>query len=503
MLGHLLAGFGLALSPDNLVACFVGVLVGTLTGVLPGFGTPTAMAVLLALTFGMDPTTGIIMLAGIYYGAMYGGSTTAILVNMPGEEPAIVTTLDGYQMARRGRAGAALAVSALGSWVAGTLAVVGLMLFAPPLARLAVSFGPPEYFAIAVFGLVVLSTITSGALSRSFLMILAGLMMGTVGMDTVSGGIRFAFGISGLAKGLEFVVVAIGLLGLGEVFSVVCSPYQVGQVPRVRYRDLYPTRRELGRSAGPWLRGALVGFLTGLIPGPAGTMATLGSYALEKGISRRKEEFGKGAIEGVAGPEAANNAAGQAAFIPLLSLGIPFSPPVAVLLSGLMIHGITPGPLLISNHPQIFWGVVASMYIGNVILLILNLPLVGVFASLLRVSPRILMPVVAVVALVGAYSINNSFFDVWVCLFFGLLGFVMKRCGFEPIPMVIGLVLGPIVEQSFRQALIMGRGNPLFLLSRPVSAAFLIVSAGVIAIRVWYGLRSRVTAPRRQEGEIP
>lgn len=479
----------MALAPQNLLACMVGVTVGTLTGVLPGFGTPTAMAVLLALTFGMDPSTGIIMLAGIYYGAMYGGSTTAILVNMPGEEPAIVTTLDGYQMARKGRAGAALAVAALGSWVAGTLAVIGLMFFAPPLARIAVRFGPPEYFAIAVFGLVVLSTISSGPPSRSFLMIVLGLMMGTVGMDAVSGGIRFSFGISGLTKGLEFVVVAIGLLGLGEVLNVVFSPYEVGDIAKVKFRDLYPTRAELKRSVWPWLRGAVVGFATGLIPGPAGTMATLGSYALEKGISPRKEEFGKGAIEGVAGPEAANNAAGTAAFIPLLALGIPFSPPIAVLLSGLMIHGITPGPLLIPNHPDIFWGVVCSMYVGNVMLLVLNLPLVGVFASLLKISPRILMPVVTVIALVGAYSINNSFFDVWLCLIFGIIGFIMKYCGFEPIPMLIGLVLGPIMEQSFRQTLIMGKGSLLLLFTRPVAAAFLVLAVAMVVVRSWYMVR--------------
>lgn len=482
VLSNLLHGFSIALTWNNLFMCLIGALVGTLTGILPGLGTVTAMVLLLPLTYGMDPTSAIIMLAGIYYGAMYGGSTTAILVNMPGEAPAVVTTFDGYQMGKKGRAGAALAIAAIGSWVAGTLGVLGIMLFAPWLARAALAFGPPEYFAIAVLGLLVLSNLTGKSVIRSILMVVVGLMVGTIGMDPVRGSLRFTIGITELSKGIDLATVTIGLFGLGEILSLAAAEFKPADLIKVRLREMYPNKEELKRSAAPFCRGGVLGFLIGLIPGPAALMASLLSYAVERKISKHPEEFGKGAVEGVAGPEAANNSASAGALVPLLALGLPFAPPAAILLSGLMIHAIIPGPMLITEHPGLFWGLIASMYIGNVMLLVLNLPLVPLFGSLVRMPPKILLPIIVTIAYAGAFSINNSLFDLWLLTIFGAIGYLMKRADFDPAPLVIGLVLGPTLERSFRQGLIMGDGHILSFFQRPISGTILIVTLSVACI---------------------
>lgn len=482
MLDNLLTALLIALQPFNLFACFLGALVGTLVGVLPGIGPTGTMALLLPITYGLGPTAGLIMLAGIWYGAQYGGSTTSILVNVPGEAASVITCIDGYQMARKGRAGAALAIAAIGSWVAGTLGVVGLMLFAPALANIALAFGPPEYFAIAFLGLVVLSNLTGKSPLKSFLMALLGIMLSTVGLDPISGADRFTFGIPELLGGIEFVPITMGLLGIAEILWVVVKPYEIKDVMNVRFRELYPSRLEVKRAIAPTLRGSILGFLIGLMPGPAAVVASFASYGLERKISKRPEEFGQGAIEGVAGPESANNSATSGGLVPLLALGLPFAPPTAVLLGGLMIQGVMPGPLLIQEHPEIFWGVIGSMYVGNLILLVLNLPLVGVFASITKVSPSSVIPSILLLTLVGAYGVNNSLFDVVVMLIAGLAGYLMRKLEFEPAPLVLGLVLGRIMEGALRRSMVIMDGNPWAFFQRPLSGILLSV---VTALFVW------------------
>ena len=479
----LVQGFHAALSPFNLLACFGGVLAGTIAGVLPGIGPVGTMALLLPLSFELPTDSAIIMLAGVYYGAMYGGSTTAILINIPGETPSIVTTFDGYQMTRKGRAGAALAIAALGSFVAGTLGVVGLMLMAPVLARAALRFGPPEFFAVGVFGIILLSNLTSAPFLKSILMSLVGMALGTVGSDLITGRDRFTFGSPELRSGIDFAILTMGMYGLDEVLSVADEPYAVPSLFKVKLRDLYPNREELRRSAAPMLRGGVLGFLVGLIPGPSAFLASLFSYSLEKQLSSHPEEFGKGAVEGVAGPESANNAASAGAMVPLFALGLAFAPPVAVLLSGFMIHGIQPGPLFISQHPALFWSAIASMYIGNAMLLVLNLPLVGLFASLVRTPARFLMPAVALLTMAGAFSLNNSQFDLRILLGATLAGYVLRRAQFEPTPLIIGMVLGPVMERGLRQGLIVTRGDLASFVSRPITATLLAAAMGIVVYR--------------------
>lgn len=492
---NLLHGFGLALSQENVVVCFIGAFLGTVTGVLPGVGPTAAMALLIPVSFGLSPTASLILLSGIYYGAMYGGSTTSILLNIPGEAASVVTCFDGYRLARKGRAGAALAIAAIGSWVAGTIAVVGLMLFAPPLADFALKFGPPEYFAIALLGLMLLSNMTGGGFLKSGLSVICGLMLATIGIDLVSGYTRFTFGFSELLDGLSFAPVIMGLFGLSEVLHVISSPSENHEVLKVRFRELYPTRKEIKQSIWPILRGSLLGFPVGLLPGPSGTLASFSAYKLEKTISSHPEEFGHGAIEGVAGPEAANNSASTASLIPLFALGLPFAPPVAILLSGLMIHGISPGPLFIKEHADIFWTVIASMYIGNVMLLVLNLPLVGVFAALIRTPPKILMPIITAIMVVGAYSVNGQIFDVMVLLIVGIIGYLMKRCHFEPAPLIVGLVLGRLFEESLRQGLGMVNGDFSQFLSRPITALLLGMSLLVVSWNIYQSVTKSKNKP--------
>ena len=475
---HLINGFGIATTIQNLSYCLIGAIVGTIIGVLPGLGPIAGIALLIPATFGLNPTSAIIMLAGIYYGAMYGGSTTSILLNVPGETASVITCIDGYQMAQKGRAGPALAICAIGSFVAGTLGIFGLGFLAPPLAEAALAFGPPEYFSLMVFGFIVLSNVTGGSLIKSLMMAVVGLIVGTIGLDPVTGDARFTYGSVSLLGGIEFVAVAIGLFGIGEVLINVDQPQELldRRVLVPRLRDLYPSLQDLRKSFGAILRGTGIGFGVGLVPGPAPVIATYASYMIERRISKHPEEFGKGAIEGVAGPESANNSACQAAFIPLFVLGIPFAPPTAILLGALLIHGVTPGPMLIGQHPELFWGVVASMYIGNFILLLLNLPFVPVFANILRIPKKILLPLVILFCITGMYTVNNSVFDIWMMLLFGTLGFLMRKWAYAGAPLLLALVLGPKLEVAFRQSLMISHGDFGIFINRPISMVFLLAT---------------------------
>jgi putative tricarboxylic transport membrane protein len=477
-LQYLISGFTVATTAQNLLYCLIGAIVGTLVGILPGLGPIAGIALLIPATFGLNPTSALIMLAGIYYGAMYGGSTTSILINVPGETASVITCIDGYKMAQQGRAGPALAISALGSFIAGTIAIFGLVLIAPPLAAAALAFGPPEFASLMVFGFVVLSNVTGTSLIKALMMAVVGLIIGTIGMDPVTGNERFTFDSAYLLGGIEFVAVAIGVFGLGEVLVNAAKPAEQleGRVLVPRFRDLYPSLADLKRAIGAILRGTGIGFGVGLVPGPAPVIATYASYTVEKRLSKHPEEFGNGAIEGVAGPESANNAATQSAFIPLFVLGIPFGPVTAILLGALLIHGVTPGPLLIAEHPQLFWAVVASMYIGNFILLLLNLPFVPLFANMLRVPKKVLLPLVMLFCVTGMFSVNNSILDIWMMLAFGALGYILRGWAYEGAPLLLGLVLGPKLEVAFRQSVMISHGDFGIFVERPVSAALLLAT---------------------------
>ncbi|MDD4997767.1 MAG: tripartite tricarboxylate transporter permease, partial [Syntrophales bacterium] len=472
---HLFAGFGIATTMANLLYCLLGAVAGTLVGILPGLGPIAGIALLIPITFGLSPTSAIIMLCGIYYGAMYGGSTTSILLNVPGETASVITCIEGYQMAQRGKAGPALAMCAIGSFVAGTLAIFGMVFLAPPLAQAALAFGPPEYFSLMVCGFIVLSNVTGGSLLKSLMMAVVGLIIGTVGLDPVTGDYRFTFDTTYLLSGIEFVAVAIGLFGIAEVLANADQPSEKLEqsVIMPRFRDLFPSLQDLRRSIGAILRGAGIGFGVGLVPGPAPVLATYASYMTEKRVSRHPEAFGKGAIEGLAGPEAANNAACQAAFIPLFVLGIPFAPPTAILLGALMIHGVVPGPMMIREHPDVFWGVIASMYIGNFLLLLLNLPFVPFFASILRIPKKILLPLVMLFCITGMYTVNNSVNDIWLMLSMGILGYMMRKWVYDAAPLLLALVIGPKMEVAFRQSLMLSHGDFGVFVERPFSLAFL------------------------------
>lgn len=494
-LSNLAMGFSVALTGTNLLACFIGVLVGTLVGVLPGIGPIGAMALLIPTTFNMGPVSALIMLSGIFYGSMYGGSTTTILVNVPGEAASVVTAIDGYQMARRGRAGAALSVAAVGSFVAGTLGVVAMMFFAPALADFALEFGPPEFFCLSLFGLLFLSQLGAGSALKSFLMVGLGLALGTVGMDIIVGVPRFTFGQMELGQGVRLVPVAMGLYGIAEVLAVAERAVGIPRVIKVKLRELFPSRQEWRRAIPPMFRGGALGFALGIIPGPAAILSTFASYGLERKLSKHQEDFGKGAIEGVAGPESANNGATSAGMMPLLALGIPFAPPVALLLGALTIHGIQPGPLLISEHPEIFWGLVASMYIGNAILLVLNLPLVGLFANVLRLPQHLLMGVILILCLVGTYSVNNSFLDIYILIGMGIVGYILRKLKFDMASLILALVLGPTLENSLRQSLFMARGDLMYILGRPYTAVMLSVGLTVLILRPLVRRRRSGSAP--------
>jgi len=472
-------GFSVALSPGVLWYGFIGCVVGTLVGVLPGVGPLAGISLLLPATFGLDATKAIVMLAGIYYGAMYGGSTTSILMRIPGEAASVMTCIDGYAMARKGRAGPALAIAAVGSYIAGTVSVVALMVLAPPLASFALRFGPPEYFSLLLLGLLVLAYMNSGSMLKGLAMAALGLLLGTIGIDQMSGYFRFAYGITELGDGIGVVPVAVGLFGISEVL-VTAGQAPPPEVIRPRLRDLLPSRQEWREANAPIWRGTALGFLIGIIPGSAHVISTFVSYAIERKLSRTPEEFGKGAVAGVAGPESANNAATSGAFVPMLALGVPSAPISALLLAAMMVHGVTPGPLLIQQSPALFWGFIASMYVGNVILLILNLPLVGLFVNLLRVPYPVLYPTILVCSILGVYAVNGSAVDVWIMLGTGVLGYALRKLDFETAPIVLGLVLAPMMELSLRQSLAMSDGHYAILLTRPISATLL--AAGAILL---------------------
>jgi putative tricarboxylic transport membrane protein len=486
----LMLGFSVALQPSVLGYAFLGCLVGTIVGVLPGIGPLTGISILLPATFGLDATKAVVMLAGIYYGSQYGGSTTAILIRIPGESSSVMTCIDGYAMAQKGRAGAALCIAAVGSWIAGTLGVVVLTLIAPPLATFALRFGPPEYTALLVLGLVFLAYMSSTSLPRTLLMASFGLMLGTIGIDNMTGHFRYAFDIPELGDGIGIVPVAVGLFGLGEILATP-SAGVVGKVIAPKLRELLPTRREWGEAAMPIARGSVLGFLVGLTPGSAHIISSFLSYAVERRISKHPEEFGKGAVAGVAGPESANNAASTGAFVPMLALGLPTGPITAVLIAALMIHGVPPGPSLVTDRPEIFWGFVASMYVGNVMLLLLNLPLVGLFVNVLRIPYVYLYPLVIMFCVIGVYAVSNSIVDVWIMLIMGIVGYGLRKFGLDPAPLVLGLVIAPLLEMSLRQSLIMSNGNWMIFFQRPIALALVAVSGLLLLLAAWAVLRKR------------
>jgi putative tricarboxylic transport membrane protein len=469
---NLMLGFSVALQPSILVYAFVGCLIGTLVGMMPGLGPLAGISLLLPATFGLNPIIAVVLLSGVYYGAMYGGSTTSILMSIPGEAASVMTCVDGYAMTQNGRAGPALAIAAIGSFVAGTLGVVGLMLLAPTLAEFALRFGPPEYTALLLMGLFILAYMTGGSMLKTLAMAGFGLMLGMIGIDVMTGYTRFSFGVIELGDGVGIVPVAVGLFGVSEILLAAGAP-TMPVVQRPKLRDLMPSREEFRLSVGPIARGSVLGFLIGIIPGSAHIISSFVSYGIERRISRHPERFGKGAIEGVAGPESANNAAATGAFVPMMALGIPTSPVTAVMIAAIMVHGILPGPMLIQQQPELFWGFVASMYVGNVVLLILNLPMVGLFVNLLRIPYAYLYPCILCFCILGTYSVSNSVVDVWILLAMGGIGYLLRKFGFDLAPVALGLVLAPMLELSLRQSLAMSAGSYGIFIERPIAATML------------------------------
>jgi len=481
---NLMLGFGVALTPANIFYALIGCVLGTLVGVLPGIGPVATIAMLLPATFVLDPTSALIMLAGIYYGAQYGGSTTAILVNLPGESSSVVTLIDGYQMAKRGRAGPALAAAALGSLFAGCVGTLIIAGFAPPLTELGLKFGPAEYFSLMVLGLVAATVLASGSLPKALCMIVLGLLLGVVGQDINSGISRFAFGIRELNDGIGFVAIAMGIFGYGEIIANLSKPAEQRQSFAGKLTGLFPTREDFRRMTPAVLRGTAVGSTLGILPGGGALLASFAAYAVEKKTRLRPGEppFGQGNIRGVAAPESANNAGAQTSFIPMLTLGIPPNPVMALMIGAMIIHNIQPGPQVITNNPELFWGMVASMWIGNLMLVVLNLPMIGIWVRLLRVPYHYLFPAIVVFCALGAYTTNNSTFDVWLLAAFGFLGYVFYRLGCEPAPLLLGFILGPMMEENLRRALLLSRGDWMILIYRPVSAAMLALTLILVVV---------------------
>jgi putative tricarboxylic transport membrane protein len=475
ILNNIFYGFSVALIPANILYCFIGVFIGTLIGVLPGIGPVGAMSILLPVTVQIPPISSIIMLAGIYYGSMYGGSTTSILVNIPGEAASVVTCLDGYQMAKQGRAGPALGIAAFGSFIAGTLSVVGLAFLAPPLGEWALKFGPPEYFSVMVLGMTMLIYLASGSVPKAMMMALVGVLVASVGMDATSATQRFTLGILELNDGIGLIPLAMGLFGISEVLINVEQGLR-RELAKERIKGLLPTRQDWKDSTAPIARGSLLGFLFGILPGGGGVTSSFVSYAVEKRFSRHPEKFGKGAIEGVAGPESANNAATGGGFVPLLTLGIPSNPAMAMLLGALLIHGMQPGPLLMQKQPDLFWGVVTSMYVGNGMLLLLNLPMIGIWVKVLKIPYRILFPLILLFCLIGAYSINNSVADVLIMILFGIVGYLMRKFEYEGAPLILAYVLSPMLEISLRQSLTISSGSFAIFFTRPIAAGGMLLA---------------------------
>jgi putative tricarboxylic transport membrane protein len=502
---NLITGFNAALSPAYVLYALVGAVLGTITGVLPGLGPLGAMAILLSFTLSMDGTGAMILFAGIYYGAMYGGSTTSILLNIPGEAASVVTCIDGFEMAKKGRAGAALTVSAVGSFIAGTISILGLMFAALFLSDIALRFGPAEFLAIGVCGLTLLVRLSGGSILQSLIMILVGTALATVGVDFLSGIERFTFGNLELSQGIDFLPVAMGIFGISEVLITVEETEFQQAVKKVKMKELLPSREEWKNSVPAMFRGSFLGFLIGLIPGPSPVIATFVSYISEKKLSKHPERFGKGAIEAVAGPESANNAAVGGAYVPLFALGIPFTPAMAMVLGALMIHGLTPGPNLINERADLFWTVVASMYLGNFMLLALNLPLVNVFVNILRVPKHILMPTIVLICMIGVYSVNSSELDLLLLAVFGFVGYIVRSAGFQPAPLILAMVIGPMIETSLRQALNISGGSLTEVVCRPIGLTMYIVTSLVFiipaAMKVIRRLGSKPHSWRTPNGE--
>ena len=489
-----LNGFTSATEPQNLLYCLIGVLIGMLIGVLPGLGPAATMAILLPIVVTVDPVSGIIMMAGIYYGAQYGGTITSVLLQLPGEASSVVTVFDGFALAKQGKAGAALGVAAIGSFVGATISIVGLTLLAPLVASWALDFGPPEYAALALLGVLLVATIGSGNTVKAMIAAATGLLFATVGRDSFTNTGRFTFDSLELAEGLDFVVVAMGLFGVAEILYNLEERHGKVHVP-VKVGKVWPTRQDLRQSSGAIGRGSLIGFFLGVLPGGGAVMASLAAYATEKRISKNPERFGRGALEGVAAPESANNAAATSSFIPLLTLGIPANASMGMLFAALLVLGVTPGPQLVEENPELFWGVINSMYIGNLLLLLLSIPLVGIFIRVLRVRPAILAPIICLITIIGVYTINNSTFDIFVMVLFGIVGYLMKKTGFEPGPMVLAFVLGAILEDSVRRSLLIFDGDPTQFFTRPISGTILACFLLVVLLPAIQAVRRRRTAP--------
>jgi len=490
LFGNLGLGLETALSPENLLFCFIGVVLGTAVGVLPGIGPTATIALLLPITFTFEPVSALIMLAGIYYGAQYGGSTTAILINLPGETSSAVTAIDGHEMARKGRAGPALATAAIGSFIAGTVATIVLVLFAPPLAGVALTFGSPEFFSLVVLGLIASIALARGSTVKALGMIVLGLLFGTIGQDIYTGTPRFTFGVRELFEGINFVSVAVGMFGVAEILKNL-EDEKTRKLVTKKISGLWPTREDFRRMAAPIARGTILGSALGILPGAGHVLASFGAYAIEKRVSKRKEEFGHGAIEAVASPEAANNAAAQTSFIPLLTLGLPPHPVMALMLGAFIIHGITPGPNVINDEPALFWGLIVSMWIGNLFLVLLNLPLIGIWVRMLTIPYKILFPAIIAFSAIGTFSLGLNAWHVFAVAFFGVLGYALIKLGCEPAPLLLGFVLGPLLEDHLRRSLIISRGDLSIFISRPVSAVLLVMAAAAIVIAVLPTIRRK------------
>ena len=490
LLGNLALGLETALRPENLLYALIGVALGTAVGVLPGIGPTATIAMLLPITFNFAPVSSLIMLAGIYYGAQYGGSTTAILINLPGESSSAVTAIDGHEMAKRGRAGPALATAALGSFFAGTVATIVLALFAPPLARVALQFGAPEYFSLVVLGLIALIALASGSTLKALAMIVLGLLLGTVGQDIYTGTPRFTFGARELYGGLNFVSVAVGMFGVAEILRNL-EGEKTRTVMVKAVKNLWLTRDDLRRIVWPVLRGTGLGSVLGILPGGGHVLASFASYSVEKRISKHPEEFGHGAIEGVAGPESANNAAAQTSFIPLLTLGLPANPVMALMIGAFIIQGITPGPNVINDEPALFWGLIVSMWVGNLFLVLLNLPLIGIWVKMLTIPYRILFPAIIAFAAIGTYSLGLNAYHVYAIALFGILGYFLIKLGCEPAPLLLGFILGPLLEENLRRAMIISRGDPSVFVTRPISLTLLVLAVAALVITVLPTIRKK------------
>jgi len=476
-----LDGFALVVEPHNLLYCLIGVLIGMIIGVLPGLGPAATIAILLPITYTIDPVSAIIMLAGIYYGAQYGGTITSVLLRLPGEASSVVTVFDGFALAKQGKAGTALGIAAIGSFVGATISIIGLTLLAPVVASVALDFGPPEYAALALLGVLLVATIGSGNKLKALIAGTVGLLLATVGRDSFTGASRFTFDSLALADGIDFVVVAMGLFGVGEILYNLEQRHGKKHVP-AEVGNVWPSRKDLKQSSGAMGRGSIIGFVLGVLPGGGAVLSSIVAYATEKRRSKTPERFGRGAIEGVAAPETANNAAATSSFIPLLTIGLPANATMAMLFGALLILGISPGPQLVDEHPDVFWGVINSMYIGNILLLILSIPLVGLFVRILKVRPAILAPITALITILGVYTINNSVFDIYVMVAFGIVGYLMKKAGFDPGPLVLAFVLGSIIESSTRRSLLIFGGDPTGFVTRPISGVILAVFVLLIVL---------------------